>query len=355
MPLQPDILINPLGKTLKHPLVRDLAWLMAAPDLVQTRWPGRPDLATLGFESSGALETFLQQLDSHPQPLEDWLGNNSSRRLGPYHEHLWQFLLHTSPNTELLAHNIPVRVERRTLGELDLIYRAHDSDLRHLEVAVKFYLGIPQGPQQPDSAARWIGPGGLDSLALKVSHLSRHQLPLMFSPAARLALTERFTELGIQQPPQPPQPQLAMPGVLFRPWHAPSLPLPAITAPGALQGLWCHWRDWSKLCSEHPTLQFGSCLTRPHWLAPPRPDHWQSQRTLSRTLAAHFATWATPVQLMLCRDPLEFAASPLPHPANDNAPPEQVGRRIFVVSDDWPRQIPLPPATSCDPGHQLTL
>lgn len=329
------------GSSLEHPLVRDLAWLTDAPDLVCTQWPGRPDLASLGFADNESLMSFLQQLDAHPLALETWLESSNSRRLGAYHERLWQFLLKTAPGTELLAHNVPVRVERRTLGELDMVYRNQRGDYRHLEVAIKFYLGLPEGPQQPDSAARWIGPGGLDSLALKVSHLSHHQLPLMCRPAAQQALVERLCALDLQPPASTPDPQMAMPGVLFRPWHAPDFPLPSITAPNALQGLWCHWRDWSRLCAEHPRLTFGTCLARPHWLAPPHPGHWQPRRTLSRTLAAHFATWATPVQLMLCRDPVEFAANPTP--ANDDAPPEDFGRRILVVGNDWPGQIPLPP------------
>lgn len=58
----------------------------------------------------------------------------------------------------------------------------------HLEVAIKFYLGLPNGPGAEDDPARWIGPSGIDSLALKCHHMQTRQLPLSASPAARRAL-----------------------------------------------------------------------------------------------------------------------------------------------------------------------
>ncbi|QEM81643.1 DUF1853 family protein [Halomonas binhaiensis] len=339
---------------LVHPLVRDLAWLIGAPDLVNTTWPGRPTRHDLGLEDPGVLASYLARVERHPESLEQHTGKAAFTRLGQYHERLWQFLLDTAPATTLLAHNIPVRADRRTLGELDLVYRKHDGTVVHLEVAVKFFLGLIHGPRSPNDMARWIGPGGLDSLSLKVHHLLHHQLPLTQTKEARQVLNDVLSELPGAAPATRnalatscPEVQLAMPGVLFSPWNHP-LPVPDELNPDAYQGLWCHWSDWSRLCSELDEMRFGTCLAKPHWLAPPLPPHWMSRTSLSRTLAAHFATYATPLQLMLCAEPQYFSDLPFTlqchaDEKNKDAPSKYAGRRVFVVGDDWPRQIPLPP------------
>jgi len=346
--------------TLKHPVVRDLAWLIDAPDLVTTQWSGRPSRADLGLEDPQRLSRWLGEVDASPWGLETLIGDTAFTRLGQYHERLWQYLLDTAPGTALLANNVRIQQERRTLGELDILYRQRDSgDIVHLEVAIKFYLGLETGPGAADDAMRWIGPGGLDSLALKVGHVSHHQLPLMHTATAQQALATALAQPlkpSLTQPSEQPQSepmsaalsrplrsQLAMPGLLFYPWRD-ELPPPAIGHPNAYHGLWCRWSDWSALCASCPELRFGTCLAKPHWLAPPLPEHWLPRDTLSRSLAAHFATYATPVQLMLARHPSRFADTPLaPGLAHDTTPPGGTGRRVFVVADDWPRQIPLGP------------
>ncbi|MGQ7249610.1 DUF1853 family protein [Halomonas sp. V046] len=337
---------------LKHPLVRDLAWLVDAPDLVATRWAGRPSRADLGLGDGERLRRWLEAIAAAPGRLETLIGDTAFTRLGQYHERLWQYLLDSAPGTALLANNVRIQQERRTLGELDILYRQRDSgDIVHLEVAIKFYLGLETGPGAADDATRWIGPGGLDSLALKAGHVSHHQLPLMHTAAAQQALATALSQP--LKPPEsepasaalsrPPRSQLAMPGLLFYPWRD-ELPPPAIGHANAYHGLWCRWSDWSALCASCPELRFGTCLAKPHWLAPPLPEHWLPRDTLSRSLAAHFATYATPVQLMLARHPSHFADTPLaPGAPHDKAPPGGTGRRVFVVADDWPKQIPLAP------------
>lgn len=356
-----------LGAVPNHPMVRDLAWLMTAPDLIDTDWPGRPSLTQLGLGEPEHRHAYLAAIDADPSALEAMVGRTATTRLGQYHEFLWQFLLSTAPATELLAHNVPIREEKRTLGELDLLYRNADGRLQHLEVAIKFFLGLPCGPGDSGDTCRWIGPGGLDSLALKVSHLLHHQLPLLQSQRARELLLLGLNDSPANTIKEAPlaslqhgiEAHLAMPGVLFQPWHCP-MALPRGVPDSALQGLWCHWRDWSALCRQFENMRFGTCLAKPHWLAPPQPRHWSSRDDLTRALAAHFATYATPVQVMLTEDPLRFEREALDPPLDGswvlgqdadepatqdmkNAPPAACGRRIFVVGDDWPRQIPLPP------------
>ncbi|MCK2183093.1 DUF1853 family protein [Halomonas getboli] len=309
----------------RHPLVRDLAWLLQAPDLLSLDAPGRPDRHCLGLASDAALVDYLAALDAAPAKLERYVGSALEARMGHYHERLWQFLLDTAPNTRLLAHNLPVLQERRTLGELDLIYaETPDPVPVHLEVAIKYYLGLPEGPGADDDQARWIGPGGLDSLALKRHHLEHHQLPLAQRPVTRLALAER---LGA--PVTRLRQRLAMPGVLFYPWQA-DLPAPRHAAPDHLRGHWFHWRDWPRWRASLPDTTRGAWLCKPHWLALPPEAQLTSLSSLGHRLRLHFAQGGAPVQLGLCL----------------GSTPSSPWYRVFVVDDAWPNRVPLPPAVT---------
>ncbi|WP_275287310.1 DUF1853 family protein [Halomonas elongata] len=307
----------------QHPLVRDLAWLLLAPDLLALAWPGRPTRAALGLGSIEALRGYLDTQAALPEALETKAGAPGATRLGHYHERLWQHLLETAPTTRLLAHNLPIARERRTLGELDLLYR-NDGDRTpvHLEVAIKFYLGLPEGPGEAHDQARWIGPGGLDSLAIKRAHLERHQLPMADMPEAQLAMSQR---LGVAFGGRLHQ-RLAMPGVLFYPYRH-QVPAPRQAHPAHQRGLWLHWRDWPSIAATLPAQTRGTCMGKPHWLAPPRQEALMPLTALSAWLDRHFASGGAPRQIAL-HDPVRG------------------WRRLFVVDDAWPRQVPLPPGPS---------
>ncbi|HSH48833.1 MAG TPA: DUF1853 family protein, partial [Halomonas sp.] len=269
----------------QHPLVRDLAWLIDAPDLLQLDNVERPSLEELGLDAPQVRQRFLYHLDISPEPLGSQFGETFDHRLGLYHERLWQRLLALAPGTRLLAHNLPVIEAQRTLGELDLLYTRRDSGLPiHLEVTIKYYLGLPDGPGAADDQARWIGPGGMDSLAIKRAHLQQHQLPMANTPQARDALA---SHLGVSPPGRMLQ-RLAMPGVLFYPMDR-TLPAPRQANPRHLKGQWLRWRDWHRLTDRLPRGMRGAWLNRPHWLAFPACEQLVPLARLSHQLASHFA------------------------------------------------------------------
>ncbi|MDY7117521.1 DUF1853 family protein [Halomonas sp. SSL-5] len=315
----------PLLDRCHHPLVRDLAWVLLAPDLIRLPWTGRPGRATLGLADDERAARWLDTLEAWPQPLERYIGNSLMGRMGLYHERLWQFLLAWAPGTELLAHNLRIMSGKLTLGELDLLYReTRDEAIIHLEVAIKFYLGLAEGPGEPDSQARWIGPGGADSLAGKREHLHRHQLRLTDLPETRNAIraklgSHRHGADGLASLER----QVAIPGVLFAPWQQP-LPPPREATPDHLRGHWLAWRDWNRFLDTLPPGTHGAWLHKPHWLALPRPEYLLRLRDLEAQLVDHFRIPAAPVQIALWH-------------------PDAGWHRLFLVADDWPRQIPLPP------------
>lgn len=307
---------------------RDLAWLATTPDLVTLPLPipcgGRPSLKELGLE-----ETLLTWLSTLGRPALAVLNGQRTTRMGHYHERLWHTLLDYAPNTRLLARNVRIISQRTTLGELDMLYRTRANPAPvHLEVAIKFYLGLPDGPGATNSQSRWIGPGGLDSLAIKGAHLKRHQLPLSTTALAMKTLEHWLTprDLGALEGALTTQltQRLAMPGVLYYPWHA-SLPAPQGATPNHRRGVWCYCRDWPALAASKTDTPKMAWLQKPHWLAPPRLSTFGNAADLMPAIMDNLHAWRSPQQVML------YYAT------------EQRYERLFLVPDDWPRQVPLPP------------
>ncbi|MBS3668924.1 DUF1853 family protein [Halomonas boliviensis] len=333
VPCKPELGDSALfSSTLLSSVLRDLAWLVATPDLVELPPPipcgGRPTRKELGLE--GALLPWLGQLGRPPLTA---LNGSRATRMGHYHERLWHTLLDHAPNTRLLARNVRITRQRNTLGELDMLYRTRDNPAPiHLEVAIKFYLGLPEGPGAANSQSRWIGPGGLDSLALKCTHLQRHQLPLSTTAPALETLTHWLTprDLGgsdLRLGEQLTQ-RLAMPGVLYYPWHA-AMPAPEGATADHRRGIWCYLRDWPALSASFSATPSMVELEKPHWLAPPPASVFRPAAEVLPTVIDRVNTWRSPQQVMLC------------YPTREHG--EQRYQRLFIVPDDWPRQVPLPP------------
>lgn len=321
------------------PVQRDLEWLALTPDLVKLPPPiphgGRPTLHELGLEHH--LTAWLSALT--PASLAA-VNHQQATRMGHYHERLWHLLLDTAPNTRLLAKNVRIYHKRITLGELDMVYRTRDNPAPvHLEVAIKFYLGLPEGHGPANSLERWIGPGGLDSLALKCAHLRRHQLPLSTAPLALATLaywlTPRDTMPYSLNVGESLTHRVAMPGVLFYPWHTP-FPAPQGATPDHRRGLWCFLRDWPALvdslvdCSMHSSSMESldtpirmAWLRKPHWLAPPRVEDFEPIAAVMPGVERLIEQYG-PQQVMLY----------MPH--------QQRLERVFIVPNSWPRQVPLP-------------
>lgn len=310
--------------------LRDLAWLAVTPDLVELPPPipcaGRPTLQELGLDGQEAMTAWLSAL-SVPQLAN--AGSRQATRLGHYHERLWHILLDHAPGTRLLARNVRVFHHRTTLGELDMLYRTRANPAPvHLEVAIKFYLGLPEGPGEATRPSRWIGPGGLDSLALKCRHLQRHQLPLSATPLASATLAQWLAPRDALACPQerlaPLTQRLAMPGVLFYPWHA-SLPPPQGATQAHRRGHWCFLSDWPAFAASVTAPFTLAWLQKPHWLAPPAPDAFHPEPVVMPFIRQLIAQRG-PQQVML------YFSS------------QQRFERLFIVPDGWPRQVPLPPA-----------
>lgn len=185
-------------ESFKHPLVRDIAWLLASPALLSDASHNQiaPTLAPFNQSISNTTHTWLTGLEHNPTLLGD-LTRANFRRLGLYAEALFAFIckapLPFHPFT-LLAKNLQIDKQGKTYGELDFLLRANNNHIHHVEMAVKFYLYHPQTPLlEPQGHAaycganRLIGPNRKDRLDLKLKRMQEHQLPIVHTPEAKQA------------------------------------------------------------------------------------------------------------------------------------------------------------------------
>ena len=327
--VHPDTALSGDLNALCQPWVRDIAWLLHAPDMATIGYRGRPSLAELGLDDAWQRRHWLLAQQLETAAFADLLQQRRSSRLGIYHEALWHWILARAPNTRLLANNVALRDDSRTLGELDLFYADSSPNaglpgVTHAELAIKFYLGLPNGPSGSEDAARWIGLGSVDSLAIKTHHLQHKQLPM-----ALTALSDPLLSTAL--PAQHFTQRVIMPGCLYHPWHQ-RLPLPRLASREAPHGMWCHIDDWHDLAAALPADCRGALLNKPHWLAPPPQQAWCTLHGLSNALASHFHQHRAARHVLLTLTD---------------------GRqcRLFVMANDWPRVIPLPPL---GPGYRTT-
>jgi len=267
---------------LRHPRVRDLAWVMAAPSLVDARhgpWAGRVVNDAWCQTQLRAHFDWLQALDRNPQPLLDWLARRPDRRLGPRFEQLVEYWLQHLPQIRFHGRGIVIGNGERTLGEFDfLFYDEARQKAIHWEVAVKYYLRHGKG-----GACRWYGPNPRDRWDIKIPHLFERQLQLAQRPEARPVLDNAGWS-GVHA-------EALVRGWLFSPWHE-DWRQPEVVPEGAAHG---HLRGWwiyheAGLPETAPSTRWR-VLERLEWLAPARetdPARLYSADDMAALLAEHF-------------------------------------------------------------------
>lgn len=296
--------------------VRDLAWAIASPPLLERddpglQWPDSDDCRRQLQEDAA----WLAALDRDPRPLQDYCERHSGygRGLGRYFETLLAFRFERDEHYRLLAHNLPVYSAGRTLGAPDFIVRDRATGrVVHIEVAVKFYLAhSPAGGR-----VEWVGPDPRDRLAIKLQHLIEQQCALTTQPAAQAALRARGISAVDER-------RVIMKGRLFYPLDA--VPAAAIEDPGIaahhLRGNWCH-------ASSLPRIPGG--------------DHWRWVRLPRLMWLSELKKSDQMPSINNEELGLFFRSQPVFRPQCYAA--LEGGRercRLFVVPDSWPQ---LPPA-----------
>ncbi|MEM6958787.1 MAG: DUF1853 family protein [Myxococcota bacterium] len=176
------------------------------------------------------------------------------RKVGRRFEDVHRYALERTPGVRVLAANETLRAERRTLGEVDVLYR-HEGVVVHREVAIKYYLAARPGRE----ASAWVGPGRRDRLDLKLERLATHQTTLARRAKAMNAWPDHL--------PFPERTEVLLLGALFSPPE--DIRLPEHANADIEHGRWYEATDFR--------ARFGAerwaILEKPWWLSPQHARH----------------------------------------------------------------------------------
>lgn len=159
-------------------------------------------------------------------------------RLGHQVEHVFKQLIDHSDHYDILVYNLPIRQEKRTLGEIDFILKDNSTEqLIHVELTYKFYI---IDPEITDPIHRLIGPNRRDTFFLKKEKIKNVQFPLLHSEEGAKALYE----LGIDHH-KALEHQCCFKAQLFVPYQKETV-LPVIFDKACISGYWLRLNDLNK-------------------------------------------------------------------------------------------------------------
>lgn len=157
----------------KNKLVAELAWVIrSAPSMSNSSGSGLYSTLdrTWCHEQFEFHKNWLDYLDEQPEEIEKYFQQSKTLLLGKRFEAFVQFWFEESPFFELLAYNVQLSNNGRTIGEIDFIVKDNRSDeTLHIEAACKFYLSNKNSQQWK----HWVGPNGNDNLQLKMNKLDK--------------------------------------------------------------------------------------------------------------------------------------------------------------------------------------
>ncbi|MEN6671179.1 DUF1853 family protein [Psychrobacter sp. B38] len=172
----------------QRPFVRDLAYVLACPNVLTTWLDFAPhqnthtvDVHNASFwqDQFNAYRQRLERLDTttaYQELTRYLLKRPSPSRLGFHFEGLLSFWLEDGFASnlhpyEILANNVQLYSGKQTTGELDLILYNHEEKLvEHWELAIKFFMG--SAPFAPEN---WVGINSKDNLQRKMTHMQTKQ------------------------------------------------------------------------------------------------------------------------------------------------------------------------------------
>ncbi len=262
--------------------VHDLRWVINSPSFVA------------GANVAPAVSLDEAAVDA--EALQAFLDARPVHRVGRYFENLLHYWLLNIRKVEMIGAGVQIREGKRTIGELDFIYRDEAGAVVHCEAAVKFFLH-----HERPGASHFPGPNASDDFEQKTAKLFDKQLEFSRAHYPEVDLRHAFVK-----------------GIVFYRGDVRCDVLPSRMAPDHLRGSWIRSEELASLRERDDVV--GSIAQKPHWLAPcatrPRID----MPALADQLGLHFrGTNPHPVMLSLC----------------DRISDREVDR-LFVVSKHWP-------------------
>ena len=187
-PLSTYLTNNTPWEAYRRPYVRDLAYVLACPNVL-TEWLEFAPHQNTHTVSVHSASFWRQQFEAYQQRLKELdstiayqaltrylLKRPSPNRLGFHFEGLLSFWLEDGfarklHPYEMIASNVQLYNGKQTTGELDLIlYNNRENLVEHWELAIKFFMG--SAPFAPEN---WVGINSNDNLHRKMIHMQTKQ------------------------------------------------------------------------------------------------------------------------------------------------------------------------------------
>ncbi len=298
---------------LQHPYVRDLAWVIANPPIIQgtqqaQNWTSAADWAR-------SYQHFQQQLDAlneDPTELVGLLEQQHDHRLGHRFETLLTYWFRHSGRYNILAQSLQIQDSSRTIGEFDFIVQDNlNNKVQHWEVSCKFYLGIGDTAQ----THHWVGPMLKDRLDIKYKTMQTRQSQLSAHPAAQHKLKQLNITID--------EHICLMKGRLFHPLGLSNHCYPGLVSNLHQRGEWARPDDfWQHFKSSN--LQWQP-LEKDQWLAP---QHYSSNNSYYSTeeILQYFANRLHSLPLCLAGFSAEKQT-------------DQESKRVFLVAKGWAKDL----------------
>lgn len=201
-------------------------------------------------------------------------------RLGQLAEQFVFNQIEDSKGFDLIAENIQIKVDQRTIGELDAIVQK-ENRLVHLEIVYKFYVYDPT--QGASEIERWIGPNRKDSLIEKLTKLKTKQFPLLYHAST----IELLSQLDIDV--KTLEQQVLFKAQLFLPYSH-EITFEQLN-PKCVQGFYIHKNDLKQF--EHHLFYIP---TKYDWILDPNDSvDWQSLMSFYTATEAYFSQKQSPL------------------------------------------------------------
>ncbi len=169
-------------------------------------------------------------------------------RLGQRMEYFMEASIKASQRYELIAKNLQIIHNKKTLGEIDFLIRdLKENKVIHLELVYKFYLFDPLYSE--NKYACWIGPNRKDSLPLKINKLREHQLPLLYRPETLPFLSK----IGLK--PEKIEQKVCFKAQLFTDFRSKKADFKGLN-PDSQVGFWLSFQDFKAIAKAEMKFYF---------------------------------------------------------------------------------------------------
>ncbi|MCH4823222.1 DUF1853 family protein [Gramella lutea] len=214
------------------------------PDMHNSR---QKNLEAFNFPEINITNELVQDLEALDHPRNSVLGKRM--------ESFFEIAIKHSTRYQLIASNIQVIEEKRTLGELDfLLFDKLTSRPLHVELVYKLYV-YDLGFSSEDQG--WIGPNRRDSYLEKIDKLKEKQFPLLYRPET----LEYLKQLDLS--PESVEQQLCFKAQLYSPGSY-STGILKKNNSNCLKGNWYKLEEflkmeWNENLFLSPPKKFWSC------------------------------------------------------------------------------------------------